>query len=167
MAVKDLKRAMSVWTPVGERQVAAILKTSVDGSLCTLGDLLVTEWYPIMDDGQWVFSGHIAEKQVPFKGDVFSILLAPEKSPSAHTIEAGGRACTTLGHGIVSKDAKDVRAQLILGNYDLVDEALRSMDIDQDGHSTCERLGHDYTLRYLLGTGYGPEQTKLSLSRRE
>lgn len=164
IAVKDLKRGMDVWTLVGKRQVAAILKTRVDGVLCKVGDLLVTEWYPIMDKEQWVFSGHIAEEQVPFKGDVFSVLLAPEKNPSAHTIMACGRACTTLGHGILSKDTKDARGHLILGNYDKVDEALRGMDADEDGHSTCERLGGDYTLRYLPGIGYGPKQTKLSMS---
>ncbi|EXJ74588.1 uncharacterized protein A1O5_02884 [Cladophialophora psammophila CBS 110553] len=118
--VKSLKAGMMVWTPMGPRAVRAVLKTRVGGQaqkLCRVGELLVTPWHPIKYDGQWRFPNDIAESSMPFKGSVYSVLLAPFHHSDGHAVEVGGQICVTLGHGLVRSSEDDIRAHKFFGNY--------------------------------------------------
>ena len=145
--VKKLVPGMLVWTPTGGRQVLAVLKTNIRGNsqrLCQIGNLLVTPWHPIKHEGQWKFPAQVAERTVPSRGSVYSVLLAPSRLPDAHAIEVGGQVCVTLGHGISKSTADgDVRAHEFFGNYRLVATSLARLRADKNGHLQCVGLQRD------------------------
>lgn len=143
--VKAVKAGEWVWTPNGSRMVMAVVKTRVrHGKLCRIGDLRVTQWHPIKQDGRWVFPSAVAERAVPFAGSVYSVLLAPCDNPDSHAIEVGGQICVTLGHGVVQDDGgDDVRAHSFFGNYGRVALSLARLKMDKKGHLLCGGLKRD------------------------
>ncbi|KEF63395.1 uncharacterized protein A1O9_01372 [Exophiala aquamarina CBS 119918] len=143
--VKTLRPGMQVWTPMGGRQVVAVLKTNIrrnSQKLCQVGDLLVTPWHPFKHQGQWVFPAQVADRTVGFRGSVYSVLLTPSRQPDAHAIEVSGQVCVTLGHGIM-KSPNDARAHGFFGNYRRVAISLSRLNADRNGHLRCVGLQRD------------------------
>ncbi|KIV95477.1 hypothetical protein PV10_03130 [Exophiala mesophila] len=143
VAVKSLKKGMMVWTPAGERQILAIVKTRVQGrgqSVCRVGDLLITPWHPINFEGEWRFPVEVADVSLGFTGSVYSVVLTASVNPDAHAIEVGGHVCVTLGHGIVRGDEDDVRSHAFFGNHSKVMKSLSRLAVDHKGHIRCVGL---------------------------
>ncbi|KIX92846.1 uncharacterized protein Z520_11510 [Fonsecaea multimorphosa CBS 102226] len=138
--IKSLKVGMMVWTPTGPRAVAAVLKTRIHGQtqeLCRVGELLVTPWHPIKYQGQWQFPNDVARSIVPFRGSVFSVLLAPFHHSDGHAVQIGGQICVTLGHGLVKRSKDDIRGHAFFGNYERVAMSLWRLPLDKNGHFRC------------------------------
>ncbi|OCT49425.1 U-box domain containing protein [Cladophialophora carrionii] len=140
--IKSLRPGLLVWTPMGARAIAAILRTRIRGhrqKLCRIGELLVTPWHPVQHDGKWVFPSQVATRGVSFKGSVYSILLTPFPHPNGHAVEIGGQLCVTLGHGLVSpsQSKNDVRAHPFFGSYRCVAVALLRLPVDKNRHLRC------------------------------
>ncbi|KAK7913764.1 hypothetical protein LTR80_012215, partial [Exophiala xenobiotica] len=94
--IKSLRPGTIVWTPMGARAVAAVLKTRIakqSQKLCRVGELLVTPWHPIKHQGQWTFPNLVTKSLVPFNGSVYSLLLAPFHHPDGHAIMIEGEVC--------------------------------------------------------------------------
>ncbi|KAG8743713.1 hypothetical protein FRC10_011586 [Ceratobasidium sp. 414] len=127
LRVCDLRRGTIVRTPSGTAQVAAVLRTACPGrvmDLCTVGELAVTPWHPIIHNDGWVFPADVCESRpVPCEA-VYSILLEPSPSGESHALCIEGTWCVTLGHGCTDS----VRAHEFLGDYTKVVEALSKMD---------------------------------------
>ena len=143
VAVKSLKKGMMVWTPAGERQILAIVKTRGQGrgqSVCRVGDLLITPWHPIKFEGKWRFPVEVADVSLGFTGSVYSVVLTASVNPDAHAIEVGGHVCVTLGHGIVRGDEADVRSHAFFGNHSKVMKSLSRLAVDHKGHIRCVGL---------------------------
>ncbi|EXJ56425.1 hypothetical protein A1O7_06768 [Cladophialophora yegresii CBS 114405] len=143
--IRCLRPGMLVWTPVGARAIAAILRTRIRGQkqkLCRVGELLVTPWHPIKHDEKWVFPSQVATRSVSSKGSVYSILLTPFPSPHGHAVEIGGQLCVTLGHGLVSQSQRkdDVRAHPFFGSYRRVAVAALRLPMDKNQHLRCGGL---------------------------
>ncbi|KAG8698168.1 hypothetical protein FRC08_006094 [Ceratobasidium sp. 394] len=127
LKVCDLRRGTVVRTPSGTAQVAAILKTACPGrmtNLCTIGELAVTPWHPIIHSGEWTFPAEVCEPRSASCEAVYSILLEPSSSGKAHALCIEDTWCVTLGHGCTDS----VRAHGFLGDYTKVVEALSKMD---------------------------------------
>ncbi|KAH7097738.1 hint-domain-containing protein [Auriculariales sp. MPI-PUGE-AT-0066] len=128
--IDQLCRGDEVLTPLGPRQIVAILRTQVFAhgvDLCTIDGLRVTPWHPIRrPDGDWVFPSKIASaartasEDCPF---VFSLLLAPDAHADAHAFFVGKTAVVTLGSGA----SDDVRKHDFLGNWVAIASALTAM----------------------------------------
>lgn len=132
MPVSRLRKGLAVRTPVGSREVVAILKTRVRKiTMCKIGNLLVTAWHPVVKGGVWTFPARVAKKAVRYTGAIYSVLLQPDPSPKAHAIDVGGVWAVTLGHGVL--DDEDARAHEFLGNYAKVALALSLVGIRSDG----------------------------------
>lgn len=143
--IKTLKPGMFVWTPMGRRKVAAVLKTRVrdhSQQLCRVGELLVTPWHPIKYQDQWVFPSQVSRGTIPFHGDVYSVLLLPFQHPDGHAIEVGGHVAVTLGHGVVGRKG-DVRSHPFFGNYRRVVTSLSRLQADRNGHLGCGGMRRD------------------------
>ena len=137
MPIKSLKPGMLVWTPMGSRAIAAILRTRINGKkqkLCRVGKLLVTPWHPIKHNGRWVFPNQVAERSYSLKGSVYSLLLAPHGGPDSHAIEIEGQICVTLGHGLVNRSKNDARGHPFFGSYCHVALASLSLPMDKNQH---------------------------------
>lgn len=129
--VEELRVDMAVWTPRGERRVAAIVKTlpqaqppppaarAANGvesgaaaaaapangvELVRVGELWVTPWHPILHPmtRQWTFPCYIADEISHSNEAVYSLLLEPDADVDAHAVEVGGVVSVTLGHGLTS-----------------------------------------------------------------
>ncbi|OAP57163.1 hypothetical protein AYL99_07901 [Fonsecaea erecta] len=138
--IKSLKAGMMVWTPMGPRPVAAVLKTRVHGhtqKLCRVSELLVTPWHPIKYQGRWRFPNDIAESILSFQGSVYSVLLAPYHHSSGHAVQIGGQICVTLGHGLVKSSKDDIRGHTFFGNYQRVAMSLWRLPLDKKGRFRC------------------------------
>lgn len=135
IAIRDVRPNMALWTPCGPRLVRAVVATSVrDEVLCKIGSLHITPWHPIMtESGSWAFPAKIPHEAVRFTGKVYSILLERSVSSDAHAISVGGHVCVTLGHGIKSKKAGDVRAHVFFGSYTRVLRSLSTLPRDARG----------------------------------
>ncbi|KAG8690723.1 hypothetical protein FRC09_011867 [Ceratobasidium sp. 395] len=134
LRVCDLRRGTIVRTPSGIAQVAAVLKTICPGrvtDLCTVGELAVTPWHPIIYSNAWAFPADVCEPRSMLCEAVYSILLEPSPSANSHALCIEGTWCVTLGHG--STDS--VCAHEFLGDYLKVVEALSKMDgyYNEDG----------------------------------
>ncbi|KAJ9615023.1 hypothetical protein H2200_001097 [Cladophialophora chaetospira] len=146
LPIKSLKPGMSVWTPMGSRAIAAILKTRVRGEqqkLCRVGELLVTPWHPIKHNGRWVFPRQVAKRSLSFSGSVYSILLAPFGHADGHAIKIGGQICVTLGHGLVTRSKNDIRSHQFFGNYGRVALAALRLPLDRNQHLRCGGMMRD------------------------
>lgn len=140
ISIKALKPGMSVWTPVGARAIAAILRTKIRGEkqkLCRVGELLVTPWHPIKHDGRWTFPSQIAKRSLRSTGSVYSLLLAPFGHSDGHAIEIGGQVCVTLGHGLVNHSKTDARPHAFFGSYDRMVLASLRLPMDRNQHLRC------------------------------
>ncbi|OAX83670.1 hypothetical protein ACJ72_01959 [Emergomyces africanus] len=134
--IRDLRAGTKVWTPLGPRRVRAVLATTVKNiSLCNIGSLSITPWHPIQAAGDWIFPSDISEKNSPFSGTVYSVLLDPSSNPDAHAVMVEGHVCVSLGHGI--RTGNDVRAHAFLGSYPRVIRSLASLPRDVNGVLRC------------------------------
>ncbi|EXJ77932.1 hypothetical protein A1O3_09091 [Capronia epimyces CBS 606.96] len=135
--IKTLTVGTSVWTPMGAREVAAVVKTRVrrhdEVQLCRVGELWVTPWHPLQHEGRWVFPMEIADDTTAFEGDVYSVLLTPSRHVAAHAVEVSGQVCVTLGHGLLRRRG-DVRSHPFLGHYQRVAASLSRLPTDKHGH---------------------------------
>ncbi|ORY61500.1 hint-domain-containing protein [Pseudomassariella vexata] len=122
VAVCKLRKGMAVQTPLGSRQVAAILKMGAKRMvMCQVGNLTVTPWHPIMD----------YEGVNGYSGAIYSVLLEPDEAVDAHAIKADGVWGVTLGHGLLA--GTDVRAHRFLGDYERVAESFKTIGADNRG----------------------------------
>ncbi|KAK2877090.1 hypothetical protein FQN49_001430 [Arthroderma sp. PD_2] len=137
IAIEALCPGMAVWTPLGPREVKAVLQTSVDGmDICTIGSLEITPWHPMQFQEKWDFPFNAAKKSVrAFSGNIYSVLLEPDSNSGAHAIMIEDHVCVTLGHGIIAGD--DVRAHELFGNYQLVSKKLESLPRLANGQFHC------------------------------
>jgi hypothetical protein len=142
-SIETLRPGMKVWTAAGERAIISVLRTDATDEplkLCRLGDLLVTPWHPIQHRERWIFPINLAEPTVSTSNNrVFSLLLAPDTNPEAHTIEIGGMVCVTLGHGLSVPDSTtvDARVHPFFGDYLRVSMAAMRLPLDENKHLRC------------------------------
>lgn len=138
-----VKRGTIVDSPRGPRTVAAVIKTplSYPVALCTLGELRITPWHPIMHEGAWKFPADVVQPEYGFTDAIYSFLLQPSADADAHAMNIGGVACVTYGHGIVFNEVgeTDVRAHSFFGSYDKMLAAVASLPgfRDEDGVAQC------------------------------
>lgn len=136
--ISSLQRGTAVATPMGPREVAALLVTPVkDAVMVKVQGALVTPWHPIALPGsssgddyksrQWVFPCKVKpqRKSVTYSGQIYSVLLQRDNSVDAHAIMLSGRRegslpfwGVTLGHGL--RNGPDVRAHTFFGSYNRV-----------------------------------------------
>ncbi|KAL2444738.1 hypothetical protein ABEF95_017202 [Exophiala dermatitidis] len=145
--IVTLKAGMSVWTPNGARKVIAVVKTQVSRKagqpLCRIGELLVTPYHPLLQEGRWVFPKDVAEITESCWGLVFSVILAPSRDPADHAMKIGGQVCVTLGHGVVAGSEDDVRAHAFFGNHRRVALSLLQLPKGGSGHFRCSGVKRD------------------------
>lgn len=134
VAIRHLKRGMSVRTPLGSRKVALVLRTPVrEEKMCRIKDVIVTPWHPISSDGKrYIFPAYAVERPVSYSGAIYSILLQWDADPAAHAIRVGGSMWgVSLGHGITS--GADMRAHEFFGNYEAVAKSLLKLSVSKNG----------------------------------
>ncbi|EHY59742.1 hypothetical protein HRR83_008277 [Exophiala dermatitidis] len=145
--IVTLQAGMSVWTPNGARKVIAVVKTRISSkagqTLCRIGELLVTPYHPLLQNGSWVFPQDVAETTESCRSSVFSVLLAPSRDPADHAIKIGGQVCVTLGHGVVAGPEDDVRAHAFFGNHRRVALGLLQLPKGGSGHFRCSGVKRD------------------------
>ncbi len=132
--VETLRAGVTVWTPKGAREVAAILEsTVVNKEMCRLGNLVITPWHPIRFDGSWTFPNTVTSSTFLYSGTIYSLMLEPDKDVGAHGVEVGGQLAVTLGHGITRANlAEDSRSHAFFGDYVEVQRSLTRLKI-RDG----------------------------------
>ncbi|KAL2365077.1 hypothetical protein RJZ56_001966 [Blastomyces dermatitidis] len=134
--IENLRAGTKVWTPCGPRRVRAILATAVkDTVVCNIGSLIITPWHPIQVAGDWMFPSDVSERNIPFSGKVYSILLDSSPDSDAHAIMVEGHVCVSLGHGV--RSGNDVRAHAFFGSYPSVARSLASLPRDVNGVLRC------------------------------
>jgi hypothetical protein len=142
LPLSRLRPGMQVLTPVGSRNVSAVLKTRVrneQAQMCWVGnELLVTPYHPISLDGgrTWVFPIDVAKTTSTVAGglSVYSVLLQPDKDERAHGIIVGDCLGITLGHGDVEAVASnDVTSHAFFGDYKRVARSMRRLPKDKNG----------------------------------
>ncbi|KLJ08708.1 hypothetical protein EMPG_15862 [Blastomyces silverae] len=134
--IQNLRAGTKVWTPRGPRRVRAVLATAVkDTVLCNISSLMVTPWHPIQIAGDWMFPSDVSERNTPFSGKVYSVLLDSSPDSDAHAIMVEGHVCVSLGHGV--RSGNDVRAHAFFGSYPSVARSLASLPRDVNGVLRC------------------------------
>lgn len=121
VAIENLSSGTGVYTMAGSRRVVGLLRTYVENEvLCELNGILVSAWHPVSFDGvTWYFPVLLTINPVLYTGDIYSVLLEADGSPSAHAVQVGGLWGACLGHGITQNDTgmTDVRAHAFFGDY--------------------------------------------------
>lgn len=146
--IKDLKTGMQVATPMGPRDVVAVLVTPVEKEwMVELEGVLVTPWHPVtlsvctdnVSTG-WQFPCNLvksARNMVEYTGWIYSVLLQQDANADAHALLLGDTAPfwgVTLGHGLVSGSGSDVRAHGFFGDYTHIVKSLVGLGVrDDDG----------------------------------
>lgn len=151
VCVEELRRGMEIQTLKGARKVAVVVRTAIpsgEALLCRIGDLKVTPWHPILSAEAWAFPADIAKPELVPCEAVYSLLLLPvaeQDALDAHSVCVSGVWCVTLGHGLTSVGAKDVRAHAFLGDYEKVLRSLSRLDGfgDDDGVVRCGGTSRD------------------------
>uniref|UniRef100_A0A6C0EKR0 VWFA domain-containing protein n=1 Tax=viral metagenome TaxID=1070528 RepID=A0A6C0EKR0_9ZZZZ len=102
IALDDLKKGDTVWTPQGYDKVRCIVRTKwCHASIVRLGDgLKITEWHPVKVKGEWEFPCHVGTVE-EYKGDIISIVL--NSHPSIWLGEKEPYEVICLGHGCRGK----------------------------------------------------------------
>lgn len=153
--MSTLRRGVRVATPLGPREVAAVLVTPVCRRVMVrLEGVLVTPWHPVAlptgddpvagrDGGVgWVFPAQVRPREVVrYTGAVYSVLLQRDGDAGAHAIALGGGKegvpfwGVTLGHGLTSARGQndDVRPHRFFGSYGRVVRSLASLRVRKDG----------------------------------
>lgn len=145
--ISALKGGMSVITPMGPRQVVAVVVTRVrKAPMIKLEGVLVTPWHPIaMSNGEhrggnsngWVFPCYASQERARYTGCIYSLLLQGDESPDTHAVMLGSDLDSvvfwgvTLGHGILG--GSDPRAHRFFGDYDRVVRSLSRLQTRKDG----------------------------------
>ncbi|KAG8949749.1 hypothetical protein FRC04_008289 [Tulasnella sp. 424] len=130
--VADLKVGAQVRTALGKSEVVGILKTAAENGileLCPVGPRLwITPWHPVKPDGEerWRFPVEIAQPQRRPCTAVYSLILAKNLNPEAHTVYVGGICCVTMGHGVNASANLDARAHPFFAEYEAVVEAVNA-----------------------------------------
>ncbi|KAL2383786.1 hypothetical protein RJZ90_002417 [Blastomyces dermatitidis] len=171
--IENLRAGTKVWTPCGPRRVRAILATAVkDTVVCNIGSLIITPWHPIQVAGDWMFPSDVSERNIPFSGKVYSILLDSSPDSDAHAIMVEGHVCVSLGHGV--RSGNDVRAHAFFGSYPSVARSLASLPRDVNGVLRCSGVKRNPLTELacgFIGEGRSREIRKngasLSLSRSD
>lgn len=139
LSIRNLRAGTNVWTPLGPRRVRAVLATAVKNTvLCNIGSLSITPWHPMQVAGGWTFPSDVSEKNIPFSGIVYSVLLDPSPDSDAHAIMVEGHVCVSLGHGV--RGGNDVRAHAFFGSYSSVVKSLASLPRDINGVLKCSGM---------------------------
>lgn len=134
-SIETVRCGSKVWTPLGPREVVAVVATKVKAyEMCRIGELVITDWHPLFINGQWSFPYDIAVERELYTGTIYSLLLERNEVPEAHAIRVGGHLAVTLGHGVVSTQNKDdARAHPFFGDYRKVEGNLELLEKDQEG----------------------------------
>lgn len=138
--VCELRRGTMVRTPTGNARIAAVLRTACLNRitmLSTVGQLAVTPWHPITQNGSWVFPAEVCEPKATPCDYVYSILLEPSSNAESHALYIEGTWCVSLGHGCTDS----VRAHEFLGNYTSVVDALSKMEGYYDDSGIIDGAG--------------------------
>jgi len=160
IAVEEVRKGMSVWTPAGHRSVAAVVATQVkEYEMCRIGDLVVTAWHPVHVGGKWVFPNDISGDQVLYSGVIYSLLLEPDNNPKTHGVRIGGCLAVTLGHGLtaVPGNEVDARAHTFLGDHKKVARSLEGLRVDSNGLLVSHGMERDEITG--LVSGFLPTKT--------
>lgn len=144
--ISTLREGMSVATPLGPRNVAAVLVTPVKRmKMVKLQDVLVTPWHPVAipsgaigsdESSVWLFPRDVSQDRVSYTGCIYSVLLEGDQETDAHAIRLGGGPRgmpfwgVTLGHGILT--GPDVRAHRFFGDYLRVVNNLKTLHAMSD-----------------------------------
>lgn len=163
--VRALRRGAMVQTPLGPRRVAAVLVTPVAGEvLCRVGGLLVTPWHPVSADGgkSWAFPAQLASSAVRYTGCIYSLLLQPDRIPTAHAVHVGGLWGVTLGHGITS-GLGDVRAHSFFGDFAAVAKSLRGLGMRRNGLVVGGGVRRDEKTGLVAGFRRGSGRVPMSM----
>jgi hypothetical protein len=143
--VNELKRGMEVRTLTGTNKIAAVMRTHIpsgEALLCSIGDLKVTPWHPVLSEKEtkrWIFPAHLTTPKLLACDAVYSVLLLPDRGdPDAHSLSISGVWCVTMGHGLTT-GSSDVRSHTFLGNYERVLKELSTLEgfFDSDGLVQC------------------------------
>ena len=96
--VKNIKVDDLVFTPTGPAKVVCSIKIKVTGGnmdLVEIGDLLITPYHPVKQNGKWVFPKY-------YQGGIFDLhsidYVYNFVLDSGHIIDVNGVECCTLGH---------------------------------------------------------------------
>lgn len=131
--IKNIRRGMNVWTPLGSREAFAVVATKVKAyEMCRIGELVITDWHPLFINGQWRFPCDVAVEREVYTGIIYSLLLESDEVPEAHAIRIGGHLAVTLGHGVVDAgEVDDARAHSFFGDYRKVKQNLEMLAKDR------------------------------------
>lgn len=151
--MSSLREGARVATPLGPREVAAVLVTPVRRRVMVrLEGVLVTPWHPVaLPAGDtvagrggglgWVFPARVRPREmVRYTGAIYSVLLQRDGDAGAHAVALGGGRGdvpfwgVTLGHGMTSaRGTNDVRTHRFFGSYDRVVRSLAGLGVRKDG----------------------------------
>jgi hypothetical protein len=164
-----LRAGMAVVTPRGTARVVAVLKTRVHRERMVRldGGLVVTPWHPVRRPGaaRWAFPGGLAEKHVRYTGSIYSVLLERNADVDAHAVLVEGVWGVTLGHGLLTRPAGDVRGHQFLGDYRRVALSLISLGVTGGGIVLGGGVRRDP--KTGLVCGFQPPARDASHARRE
>lgn len=114
--VSEVKKGMTVATPVGSSKVRCVVKTLCRGTahLVELGNgLLVTPFHPVRVEGRWEFPRNLGEvKELPCNA-VYSFVLE-----TGHIMIINNVECVTLGHNF----QEDVVKHPYFGSEKIIDD---------------------------------------------
>ncbi|KUI69456.1 hypothetical protein VM1G_04919 [Cytospora mali] len=151
--ISSLRKGVCVATPLGPREVAAVLVTPVRRvEMVRLEGVLVTPFHPVAlptddpatgrDEGYgWVFPAQVRPLEVVrYSGAIYSVLLQRSEGVGAHAIALRGEGGdvpfwgVTLGHGMMREEGRnDVRTHRFFGDYDRVVRSLEGLRVRTDG----------------------------------
>lgn len=96
--IETLRRGNIVYTPSGPAQVEYLVEIGFNDSqnqMSRVGNLLITPWHPINQNGEWVYPANIYETTTYNMPKLYNLILS-----NGHVVEVNGVLSCTLGHGI-------------------------------------------------------------------
>ncbi|QDS77563.1 hypothetical protein FKW77_001312 [Venturia effusa] len=166
-SIQNMRRGMKVWTPLGPREVSAVIVTKVAAyEMCRIDELVITDWHPLFINGHWTFPYDITVEREMYTGTIYSLLLERDEVPEAHAVRIGGHLAVTLGHGVVCSPGKDdARAHPFFGDYERVEGNLETLAGDTAGIYISIGVVKDAESGLVCGfvptSKQGPVQTRL------
>jgi hypothetical protein len=155
-SIEEVKKGTKVWTPLGPKNIVAVVATKVKSyEMCRVGELVITEWHPMFADGRWSFPYDVAVEREVYSGTIYSVILERDETPEAHVIRVGGHLAATLGHGVVGVgESNDARGHPFFGDYEKVQRNLDRLMTDHVG--TYISVGVDRDRETGLVNGFIP-----------
>lgn len=162
-SIEKVKSGMQVWTPLGSREVFAVVATKVVAyEMCRIGELVITDWHPVFVNGLWSFPYDLAVEWEFYTGIIYSLVLAGDEIPEAHAVRIGGTLVATLGHGVTEAETHgDARAHPFFGNYGKVVSSLEALATGLTGEYIS--VGVDKDRETGLVCGFTPTRTKVEI----